>query len=634
MANYATLKAAVQAVVKSNGNQEITGANLQSILFDIIDTIGDGAVEFNASEDGSTYESLSDVIELLPSAIQFPGVRVSFLDQNVRWHTYYCANNYFTSAASKWREIDINWNHAGTVNAPNINLLQCYTYTDNKNVLYGNKNYADKVNYIKFRVRNNGAYRFLGIFKVNISTKVVTPIRNIDILGKYTDGEIAEIPVPLITCSPNEYIAIDGSLWYAGQTASGTQNDATRFAINKDGTGYSEEASTPIGFVVGYKSEYESMLIKTSDWIDSSFGIMNSSVFPDLWFNKYHVDNAVGIKIKINGSTALETCSVYKVDYYGSNRQKICEIYITQYTDGDIVDVMFANTVYLSKTEYLAITSPFYYSGNNTLNKYARVRKYADGSINEEAGTFIGFMPITIDGLLNPMHRLTGKRISVLGDSISTYNGLPAVGNPYYPAGNVNAPEKMWYYQLDGLAGAIVNRVNAIGGCLIKGSDTGQVPCCAPSRYEALFSDGISGIAPDIVFIFAGVNDWNMGTDLGDYTQDYTAPYSTLTTFIPSYRNMLAGIQATYPTADIYCLTPCKSFYNATSLYPPTKNGHVLTDYVDAIKKCASLHGAKLIDLYDGVSINETNISSVLRDNLHPSLIGQSLIAEYIINHA
>lgn len=42
MANYATLKAAVLAVVKTNGNQEITGANMQSTLLSIINSVGAG----------------------------------------------------------------------------------------------------------------------------------------------------------------------------------------------------------------------------------------------------------------------------------------------------------------------------------------------------------------------------------------------------------------------------------------------------------------------------------------------------------------------------------------------------------------------------------------------------------------
>lgn len=42
MANYSVLKAAVEAVVKTNGNQEITGANMQDTLLSIIDSLGEG----------------------------------------------------------------------------------------------------------------------------------------------------------------------------------------------------------------------------------------------------------------------------------------------------------------------------------------------------------------------------------------------------------------------------------------------------------------------------------------------------------------------------------------------------------------------------------------------------------------
>lgn len=42
MANYETLKSAIQQVVKTNGNQEITGALLQQSLFAMINSLGAG----------------------------------------------------------------------------------------------------------------------------------------------------------------------------------------------------------------------------------------------------------------------------------------------------------------------------------------------------------------------------------------------------------------------------------------------------------------------------------------------------------------------------------------------------------------------------------------------------------------
>lgn len=43
MANWTTLKAAIANVIKTNGNQEITGAVLQSILNSIVNAIGENA---------------------------------------------------------------------------------------------------------------------------------------------------------------------------------------------------------------------------------------------------------------------------------------------------------------------------------------------------------------------------------------------------------------------------------------------------------------------------------------------------------------------------------------------------------------------------------------------------------------
>lgn len=59
MANYAVLKAAVEEVVKTNGNEEITGANLQSTLLSIINSLGTG-YQFMGVATPSTNPSVSD----------------------------------------------------------------------------------------------------------------------------------------------------------------------------------------------------------------------------------------------------------------------------------------------------------------------------------------------------------------------------------------------------------------------------------------------------------------------------------------------------------------------------------------------------------------------------------------------
>lgn len=60
MANYSTLKAAVAAVVKSNGNQEVTGANMQTTLLSIINSIGGGGYIFEGVATPNTSPGTPD----------------------------------------------------------------------------------------------------------------------------------------------------------------------------------------------------------------------------------------------------------------------------------------------------------------------------------------------------------------------------------------------------------------------------------------------------------------------------------------------------------------------------------------------------------------------------------------------
>ena len=60
MANYSTLKAAVADVVKTNGTQAITGANLQAVLLSIINSVGGGGYIFKGVATPSTDAGTPD----------------------------------------------------------------------------------------------------------------------------------------------------------------------------------------------------------------------------------------------------------------------------------------------------------------------------------------------------------------------------------------------------------------------------------------------------------------------------------------------------------------------------------------------------------------------------------------------
>jgi hypothetical protein len=50
MADFSALKQSIQNYIKQNGNKEITGAILQNILLSMVITMGDGAINDNASD--------------------------------------------------------------------------------------------------------------------------------------------------------------------------------------------------------------------------------------------------------------------------------------------------------------------------------------------------------------------------------------------------------------------------------------------------------------------------------------------------------------------------------------------------------------------------------------------------------
>ena len=59
MANFSALKTSIQAAIRNNGNQEITGNLLQEILMSMVVTMGDGAINDNETDIRALETALS-----------------------------------------------------------------------------------------------------------------------------------------------------------------------------------------------------------------------------------------------------------------------------------------------------------------------------------------------------------------------------------------------------------------------------------------------------------------------------------------------------------------------------------------------------------------------------------------------
>lgn len=227
-----------------------------------------------------------------------------------------------------------------------------------------------------------------------------------------------------------------------------------------------------------------------------------------------------------------------------------------------------------------------------------------------------------------------GKVVSVLGDSISTYNGYNPVDErkPTYPSGDVNSWDKTWWGYIISKLGLTLGMNDSWSGSRVQNTYTDDLPASnvGPSvcmaglkRIQNLSANG----TPDIIFFFGGTNDGKFST-LGTF--DETAEYSTVdlesttwSTFVDAYVTAIMRLQYYYPNAAIFTMTPMfvASWYT---------NG-TLSKYCEQIKKISNYFGVTCVDMRK-CGIKTTNLAKFLKDGLHPTKAGMYAMAEYVIS--
>jgi lysophospholipase L1-like esterase len=202
----------------------------------------------------------------------------------------------------------------------------------------------------------------------------------------------------------------------------------------------------------------------------------------------------------------------------------------------------------------------------------------------------------------------TGKKFSILGDSISTFKGVTLDDpNTFYGSvmcqkgGFKDVNDTWWMRVIHGLGG-VLERDNAYSGsCVTDGYGLGR-GACTPERIGALGQ-------PQVILIFMGAND--MGFQVPE--EEFRA----------SYPLMLSRLRQAYPQAEIWCAT----LINGQKVLPdePYFMGQDPTTPVEPfssiIRQAAAQAGAKLVDLakadllYDAI------------DGCHPTSHGMEQLA-------
>lgn len=260
--------------------------------------------------------------------------------------------------------------------------------------------------------------------------------------------------------------------------------------------------------------------------------------------------------------------------------------------------------------------------------------------------------------------KFKGKRLSILGDSISTF-GTPdqsnATGTWNYPGNRCRYPQSNLFTEVDYMYWKILLDKTGMefgineswAGSRIANTQTSDSGDLGPNRcissktrIQHLGENG----TPDVIIVYGGTNDI-AGSTLGEFDPSNPITFATLTTTPPTnpasltdeqiddldvstFANgvvaMLVRLQRYYPEAIIVCLTPnyCKSYYGSD--YVKMKN------YVNCLIEICDFFGVEYIDLRKvGIGLMDMagdTYTEALPDGIHPGIKGHKLIAEYLFN--
>lgn len=222
-----------------------------------------------------------------------------------------------------------------------------------------------------------------------------------------------------------------------------------------------------------------------------------------------------------------------------------------------------------------------------------------------------------------------GKKISLLGDSITTYVGYIPSGQTYeYNGSNhsVTSVNNTWWMKLINAFGMTLLVNNAWSGtCVTTVRDNVK-----GTNSNAVVRSELLGTSPDVIILYMGINDFCSEVPLGDYEGATPVP-NDKTTFSSAYAMTLDKMMTSYPNAEIWCATLPQCKANGGTSAPEINNDNIaLTQFNERIKKLALTFGAKILD-FAQCGLTFRNINVYLSDGLHPNSGGMSLLANQAI---
>lgn len=235
--------------------------------------------------------------------------------------------------------------------------------------------------------------------------------------------------------------------------------------------------------------------------------------------------------------------------------------------------------------------------------------------------------PITVNYNVKKQDKLLkGKYLSVIGDSISSYEGYSKrTDHIVYPSYDVFKPERTYWGRFCKITGAEPLVIDGVGSSTVTDNRDGLN---GDETFLGMYHDnralqlGTDSHTPDIIIVEGGTNDMALNIALGTY--DGSADISEITNlnwFREAYAVMLDKIRTAYPKAEIYCCTIMAR--GGTSDYK-------IKQYNEAIKDIAELMGAKITDTAKCINMKNRN-SFLSSDGIHPTYQGHIRMCDELL---
>ena len=212
--------------------------------------------------------------------------------------------------------------------------------------------------------------------------------------------------------------------------------------------------------------------------------------------------------------------------------------------------------------------------------------------------------------------------ISILGDSVSTYEGFNPEGYAVFYSREMqqrneiaHVTDTWWGIVLERLSARLcVN--NSYSGSRVVG---GSFP--AATSVERIRVLRTENIIPDIILVYMGFNDFGAGTKVWRKGLELVKRRD-LSSFSDAYTYLLSEIRKSYPNTSVICGTLMRTMIrNREWDFPEFYGGIAFSEYNKAIRRACRKTRCFLADL------GALNYRYETLDGSHPTASGHRLIA-------